>query len=65
MVNKHTLIVGDSRSMPEIKSGSIQFVVTSPPYWNLKNYGKDSRLSIRHQDQEYSTYLRSIYDVLK
>jgi DNA modification methylase len=51
--------------MPEIESGSIQFIVTSPPYWNLKNYGKDSSLTILHQDQEYSTYLRSIYDVLK
>jgi modification methylase len=65
LVNRHTLIVGDSRSMPEIESGSIQFIVTSPPYWNLKNYGRDSRFTIRHQDEGYSTYLRSIYDVLK
>jgi modification methylase len=65
LVNRHTLIVGDSRSMPEIESGSIQFIVTSPPYWNLKNYGRDPRFTIRHQDEEYSTYLRSIYDVLK
>lgn len=51
--------------MPEIESGSIQFIVTSPPYWNLKNYGKNFRSNILHRDQAYSIYLQSIYDVLK
>lgn len=38
----HTLIIGDSTFMPEVESGPIQFVVTSPPYWNLKcRYSKD------------------------
>jgi len=40
IMTSHTLIIGDSALMPEIDSGSIHFVVTSPPYWNLKKYGE-------------------------
>ena len=47
--------------MPEVESGSIQFVVTSPPYWNLKKYG-DNGLSLK---QAYSKYLYQIQSVLK
>ena len=60
-LTKHTLIIGDSIFMPEVESGSIQFVVTSPPYWNLKKYG-DNGLSLK---QAYSKYLYQIQSVLK
>ena len=33
----HTLIIGDSTFMPEVESGSIQFVVTSPRIGTLKS----------------------------
>jgi modification methylase len=29
----------DSRSMPEVPSGSVPLIVTSPPYWQVKDYG--------------------------
>jgi modification methylase len=47
--------------MPEVESGSIQFVVTSPPYWNLKKY-EDNGLSSK---QAYSKYLNQIQSVFK
>tara|TARA_Y100000590_G_C15641882_1_gene985296 strand:- start:1253 stop:1420 length:168 start_codon:yes stop_codon:yes gene_type:complete len=31
----------DSREMSEIPSNSIQLIVTSPPYFNIKDYSKD------------------------
>ncbi|MBW3589857.1 MAG: site-specific DNA-methyltransferase [Actinobacteria bacterium] len=34
----HRVILGDSRMMPELRDESIQLVVTSPPYANLKQY---------------------------
>ncbi|MBI2941445.1 MAG: site-specific DNA-methyltransferase [Chloroflexi bacterium] len=34
----HCLILGDSRRMEEIPDESVHLVVTSPPYWNLKEY---------------------------
>jgi len=47
--------------MEEIKSKSIQFVVTSPPYWNLKKYDGNST-SVK---QAYPQYLSEVQDVLK
>ncbi|MFN2398585.1 MAG: site-specific DNA-methyltransferase [Gemmatimonadaceae bacterium] len=35
---KHTVHLGDAREMPEIADGSVHLVVTSPPYWTLKEY---------------------------
>ncbi len=42
----HRLILGDSRSMPELADESVHLVVTSPPYANLKQYapGNPSQL---------------------
>ncbi len=33
------IIIGDSRNMAEVADGSVGLVVTSPPYWHLKDYG--------------------------
>jgi DNA modification methylase len=35
---RHDLYRADSRAMEFLAPGSIHLVVTSPPYWNLKNY---------------------------
>ncbi|MGH9377409.1 MAG: DNA-methyltransferase [Terriglobia bacterium] len=34
----HSLILGDARHMTEFAPGAVQLVVTSPPYWTLKEY---------------------------
>jgi DNA modification methylase len=34
----HTLVNGDARDLHWIKNSSIHLVVTSPPYWTLKEY---------------------------
>jgi len=60
-LTSHTLIIGDSSSMPEIDSGSIHLVVTSPPYWNLKKYGEEGL----GPNQAYAKYLYEIQRVLK
>ena len=60
-MTNHALIIGDSSSMPEIESGSIHFVVTSPPYWNLKKYGEEGL----GPNQAYAKYLYEIQRVLK
>ncbi len=33
------LHMGDCRYMPEVKDNSVDFFITSPPYWDLKKYG--------------------------
>ena len=34
----HQLFLGDSRELSELESESVHLVVTSPPYWTLKQY---------------------------
>jgi len=34
----HSLRLGDARELAEIENESVHLVVTSPPYWNLKDY---------------------------
>jgi site-specific DNA-methyltransferase (adenine-specific) len=38
----HTLRLGDARDLSSIPDESVQLVVTSPPYWTLKEYAEDS-----------------------
>jgi len=39
MKTHHKIIIGDSRWMKEIPDESVHLVITSPPYWQLKDYG--------------------------
>ncbi len=41
MPTRHKLIVGDARNMNQIKGGSVHLIVTSPPYWTLKEYNSN------------------------
>lgn len=36
-----TLTEGDSRYLPLVKSNSADFTLTSPPYWNIEDYGDE------------------------
>lgn len=39
-MNRAKILIGDVRKrLAEIESGSVQCVVTSPPYWGLRDYG--------------------------
>ena len=51
MINKtiHTIINGDSRQMSELNDESVHLIVTSPPYWQLKDYGTDNQIGF-HDD---------------
>jgi DNA modification methylase len=36
----HRLYRGDAREMPVLQPGSVHLIVTSPPYWTLKEYNR-------------------------
>lgn len=38
VMTEHKIIFGDSRSLNQIKDKSVQLIITSTPYWQLKNY---------------------------
>ncbi len=57
----HTCIIGDSRRMDEIDSGSIHLVVTSPPYWQLKDYGAPDQIGFNHSYEDYINNLNLVW----
>lgn len=58
MLNQATIIIGDSRSMSEIADSQIDLIVTSPPYWHLKDYGMPGQIGY---GQSLHEYLCSLY----
>ncbi|TFF96833.1 site-specific DNA-methyltransferase [Candidatus Thorarchaeota archaeon] len=59
----HLIVLGDSKSMKELKDRSVHLVVTSPPYWRLKDYGNDA--GVGQQPSSYSDYLNSLTEVFE
>lgn len=56
-VPRHKYIVGDCRDMKRIPNESVHLIVTSPPYWQLKDYGVDSQIGF---GQSYEDYINSL-----
>jgi len=54
------IIIGDSRKMVEIKDESIDLIVTSSPYWHIKDYGKVGQIGY---GQTLHEYLKDLYRV--
>lgn len=69
MVSKKTkvdLYCKDARDMSELSNGSVQLIITSPPYFDLKNYNKKNN----HSNQlgsltKYSEYINGLNKVWK
>jgi DNA modification methylase len=53
----HKIITGDSRCMAEVPDESVHLVVTSPPYWQLKDYGNGQQIGF---DDSYETYINNL-----
>ena len=62
MDNWAKIVIGDSRKMTEIKNNSIDLVVTSPPYWHIKDYGVPGQIGY---GQSLHEYLKDLYRVWK
>ena len=62
MVPASRVIIGDSRDMRELEDGSVQLMVTSPPYWHIKDYGTENQLGY---GQPLHEYLMDLYRVWK
>lgn len=58
---KGKVVWGTSENMGLIKNGSIDVVVTSPPYWDLKDYFKKGQIG----QESYQTYLERLFKVWK
>ncbi len=56
------IIIGDSRKMEKVKEDSVDLVVTSPPYWHIKDYGVGGQIGY---GQSLHEYLKNLYIVWK
>jgi len=59
----HTLYLGDAREMRELRPESVHLVLTSPPYWTLKEY-RDSDGQLGHIE-DYDQFLQELDRVWK
>lgn len=57
---KGLIYIADCRSMEEIQDKSIQLIVTSPPYWHIKNYKSERQIGY---GQTLHEYLKDLYRV--
>ncbi len=57
MKTSHTIYIGDSRDMRDVADESVHLVITSPPYWQLKDYGSAEQIGF---DQTYENYINNL-----
>lgn len=62
MATHHKIIIGDSRKMTEIADESIHLVITSPPYWQLKDYGDENQIGFHDSYEGYINNLNLVWN---
>jgi site-specific DNA-methyltransferase (adenine-specific) len=61
MFTKHKIIIGDSRKMEEISDKSVHLIITSPPYWQLKDYGVENQIGFNDSYENYINHLNLVW----
>jgi len=61
MKTHHKIINGDSRKMVELQDNSIHLVITSPPYWQLKDYGIEGQIGFHDSYESYINNLNLVW----
>jgi DNA modification methylase len=57
------VLVGDNRKrLAELDAGSVQCVVTSPPYWGLRDYGQEDQIGLESTPEEFVEELCLVFD---
>lgn len=65
MVTDHRIVIGDSRNMDEIQDESLHLVITSPPYWQLKDYGSSDQIGFNDTYEDYINNLNLVWKECK
>lgn len=62
MPTEHLLVRGDARSLEHVADESVHLVVTSPPYWTLKEYNSgDGQLGYVEDYNEFNSELGKVW----
>ncbi len=56
-ITDHKIFIGDSRDMSDINDSSVHLIITSPPYWQLKDYGVETQIGF---DNTYEDYINNL-----
>ena len=62
MATKHKIINGDCRDMCLLKDQSVQLAITSPPYWQLKDYGSKNQIGYHQSYEDYINNLNLVWN---
>ena len=57
----HKIINGDSRQMNLISDSSVHLIITSPPYWQLKDYGNGEQIGFHESYENYINNLNLVW----
>jgi len=60
-MSNHKIIIGDSRSLSHIKDQEVQLIITSPPYWQLKDYGSENQIGFHDSYEQYINNLNLVW----
>jgi DNA modification methylase len=64
MIN--TIIQGDAlEALRQLENDSIDCCITSPPYWNLRNYNVDGQVGLEQTPQDYIKNIVAIFREIK
>jgi DNA modification methylase len=58
----HTVYEQSSEKMDELDDESVHLVATSPPYWDIKDYGTDNQIGYNDSLKEYGERLRNVWE---
>ncbi|MCS6819930.1 MAG: DNA methyltransferase [Chitinophagales bacterium] len=61
MQTLHKIITGDSRHMVELQDNSVHLIITSPPYWQLKDYGSENQIGFHDNYENYINNLNLVW----
>lgn len=62
MKTLHKIINGDSRELSEIDDKSVHLIITSPPYWQLKDYGSENQIGYHDTYENYINNLNLVWN---
>ena len=61
----NSLLTGDVRErLDDLPDSSVHMVMTSPPYWNLRDYGHDDQLGLEASPEEYVSNIADVLDAV-
>lgn len=60
------ILIGDVRErLAELEPGSIDCVVTSPPYWGLRDYGVEGQIGLESTLGEHLAVMVEVFDLVR